>query len=298
MEAIGFLGLGAMGSAIAGRLVDAGYAVTVWNRSTGAADDLVERGARLASSPAESLALPLSFSMLADDAAVDQVLSSEQLGTAPARRIHVCMASVSPNAADALAERMLASDSQLVSAPVLGRPAVAKEGKLNILAAGQSEAIDRVEPLLLHCGVKVWRFGETPRMANAVKISVNFTILHALQAMAESVTLVESQGIEAQRFINLLSGTLLSAPIYSVYGGIIAQQQYDPPGFAMPLGLKDLRLTETLAAEKGITLPTASLLHRIFDTALGDAQLAKLDWAALAEITRQQRLEHVVNDER
>lgn len=298
MTNIGFLGLGAMGSAIAGRLVDAGHTVTVWNRSSAAAVDLVHRGAILAKSPGEALDLPISFSMLADDRAVAEVLSAEHLDHGSAGRIHVCMASVSPAAADALAQRLARVGATLVSAPVLGRPAVAKEGKLNILAAGIADAVDEVEPFLLECGVKVWRFGDQPRMANAVKISVNFSILHALQAIAESITLVESQGVEAQHFIDLVTGTLLNAPIYEVYGNIIAGRHYDPPGFAMPLGLKDLRLTEELAAEKGITLPSTPVLHCVLDRALEDVELAGLDWSALAEVTRRQRLAHVMDYER
>lgn len=292
MTEIGFLGLGAMGKAIAGRLVDAGFEVTVWNRSAAAADELVAKGAQLAASPAEALSKKLSFSMLADDNAVADVLSSENFGTGDSR-IHVCMASISPEAADALGQRLQDAGMTLVSSPVLGRPAVAQEGKLNILAAGPVEAVARVEPYLLHCGVKVWNFGTNPRMANAVKISVNFTILHALQAMAEGITLVESQGVEATDFVELLTGTLFSAPIYSVYGNIIAQQNYSPPGFKMALGLKDLKLAEGLAAENNVVLPTSPLLHQIFETALADEKLAELDWSAMAEVTRQQKHERI-----
>lgn len=293
MTGIGFLGLGAMGQAIAGRLVDAGLDVTVWNRNAGATEDLLRRGATLASSPQEALSQPISFSMLADDDAVADVLATRHLAGPPGR-IHVCMSSISPHAADELNVRLSHAGMILVSAPVLGRPAVAQEGKLNILAAGPSTAIEIVEPLLLHCGVKVWNFGDTPRLANAVKVSVNYTILHALQAMAEGITLVESQGVSAEDFVELLTSTLFSAPIYSIYGNIIAEQNYSPPGFKMALGLKDLKLAESLAQENEIQLPSSELLHHIFDVALNDEKLSGLDWAAMAEVTRRQNHERII----
>ncbi len=288
MARIGFLGLGNMGSAMAGRLVAAGHEVTVWNRSPEAADELVAAGASRAATSAEALAAPISFSMLANDAAAETVLSAANLA-GDAGRIHVNMASISPGAADRIGAVLDGLGVAYIASPVLGRPAVAAAGNLNILTAGPDSAIDTVLPLLEVLGAKVWRFGEQPRRANAVKISVNFTILHALQAMAESVTLVEAHDIDASDFVELLSGTLFAGVVYSGYGSMIAEKRYSPAGFAMPLGLKDLGLAEDLAAEGGIALPTAPVLRDRFEKALADPQLADLDWSAVAEITRQQR---------
>jgi len=284
---LGFLGLGNMGQAIAGRLVAAGYDVVVWNRSSGAADDLVAAGARLATDAREALAAPVSFSMLADDAAAESVLSAENLAGAGSGRIHVNMASISAAAADRIQAVAESVGVGYVSCPVLGRPAVAAEGKLNLLVAGAPELCDAVAPYLEHCGVKQWRFGDTPRQANAVKVSMNFTILHALQAMAESITLVEAHGVEATTFIELMSNSLFAGPVYAGYGSMIAERRYSPPGFRMPLGLKDLGLAEELAAEKNVTLPTAPILRDRFEQALADAALAELDWSAVAEVTRR-----------
>lgn len=284
---LGFLGLGNMGQAIAGRLVAAGYDVVVWNRSSGAADELVASGARLASDAREALAAPVSFSMLADDPAAEAVLSAENLSGGEAGRIHVNMASISAAAADRIQAVAEAAGVGYVSSPVLGRPAVAAEGKLNLLVAGAPELCDAVAPYLEHCGVKQWRFGDTPRQANAVKVAMNFTILHALQAMAESITLVEAHGVDASDFIELMSNSLFAGPVYAGYGSMIAERRYSPPGFRMPLGLKDLGLAEELAAEQGVELPTAPILRDRFERALADAELADLDWSAVAEVTRR-----------
>jgi 3-hydroxyisobutyrate dehydrogenase-like beta-hydroxyacid dehydrogenase len=284
---LGFLGLGNMGQAIAGRLVGAGYDVVVWNRSAGAADELVAAGARLAANAREALSAPISFSMLADDQAAEGVLNAENLSGGASGRIHVNMASISAAAADRIQAVSEAAGVGYVSSPVLGRPAVAAEGKLNLLVAGAPELCDAVAPHLEHCGITQWRFGDTPRQANAVKVAMNFTILHALQAMAESITLVEAHGVDASDFIELMSNSLFAGPVYAGYGSMIAERRYSPPGFRMPLGLKDLGLAEELAAEKGVELPTAPILRDRFERALADAELADLDWSAVAEVTRR-----------
>ncbi len=286
MTRLGFLGVGNMGSAIAGRLVGAGHEVLVWNRSPEAAADLVAAGATRVDSPADALAAEVSFSMLANDEAAESVLTAGNLGGA-AGRIHVNMASISPAAADRLEEVHRAAGLYYVAAPVLGRPQVAAAGGLNILVAGPADAVDAALPYLDVLGTRTWRFGEEPRRANATKVSVNFVILHALQAMAEGITLVESQGIDASEFIELLSSTLFGGVVYSGYGSMIAERRYSPAGFAMQLGLKDLGLAEDLAAEGGVVLPTAPVLRDRFERALEDSVLAGLDWSAVAEVTRQ-----------
>lgn len=285
MAKLGFLGLGSMGSAIAGRLVDAGHEVTVWNRSPEAAAGLVAAGATLADSPADALAQPVSFSMLANDEAAEAVLTADNLAGA-AGRIHVNMASISAGAADRLEALSLAAGVQYLASPVLGRPAVAAAGGLNILVAGPEETVLAVEPLLGILGARLWRFGERPRKANIVKIAVNFTIIHAMQALGEGIGLVEAHGIDASDYVELLGGTLFGGVVFTGYGSIIAERRYSPPGFTMALGLKDLALAEETAAEAGVTLPTAPVLREKFETALATESLASLDWSAMAEVSR------------
>jgi len=285
VAAIGFLGLGNMGSAMAGRLREVGHDVVVWNRSPAAAEGLVAAGATLAGSAAQALASPVSFSMMANDAAAEAVLSTENL-RGEAGRLHVNMASLSPGAADRLAAAHEEAGVGYIAAPVLGRPAVAAAGNLNILAAGPAELVDVAMPYLEALSTRVWRFGDDPRRANSVKIAVNFTILHALQAMAEGINLVEAHDVDAGDFIELLSSTLFGGVVYSGYGSMMAERRYSPPGFSMDLGLKDLGLAEDLAAEGGVTLPTAPVLRDRFERALADDALAQLDWSAVAEVTR------------
>jgi 3-hydroxyisobutyrate dehydrogenase-like beta-hydroxyacid dehydrogenase len=285
MATLGFLGMGNMGSAMAGRLLESGHELRVWNRSPDACDELVAKGAVRVSSAREALAESVSFSMFANDEAAEAVLSAENLAGAEGR-MHVNMASISTAAAERLTAVAGSAGVGYLASPVLGRPAVAAAGNLNLLVAGPEALVAAAAPYLDVLGVRTWRFGEQPSRANGVKISVNFTILHALQAMAEGINLVESQGLEAGDFIELLSGTLFPGVVYSGYGSMMAERRYTPPGFSMPLGLKDLGLAEDLAAEGGVTLPSAPVLRDRFETALADPDLAELDWSAVAEVTR------------
>lgn len=287
MTRIGLLGLGNMGRAMAGRLVAAGHDLVVWNRSPEAADELVAAGATLAADPAEALAAPISFSMLANDEAAESVLTAEHL-RGDDGRVHVNMASISAAAADRLQAVHAEAGVGYVAAPVLGRPAVAEAGKLNIMVAGPADLVDRVEPLLAELSVRVWRFGDVPRRANVTKAAVNFMILHALQALGESITLVEAHDIDASDFVELLTNSLFGGVAYSGYGPMIAERRYSPAGFSMALGLKDLGLAEALAEEKGITLPTAPVIRDRFERALADDELKDYDWSGVAEVTRRQ----------
>ncbi len=288
MAQLGFLGLGTMGRQMARRLVAAGHEVRVWNRSPDPVADLVAAGAVAAASPAEALAADVSFSMLANDQAADEVLTLDHLAGEPGR-LHVAMASLSPAAAGRLAGRHALAGVGYLAAPVLGRWTVAAEGNLNIIAAGAAADLERAAPYLEVLGKRVWVVGEDPRLANVVKAAVNYDIIHAFQAIGESVALVEANGVDAGLFTELLSSTLFPGPVYTGYGEMIAQSRFTPPGFTMALGSKDLGLAEEIAAEAGILLPTAPLLRVAFDTALASADLADVDWSGVAEITRRQR---------
>lgn len=286
MARVGFLGMGNMGGAMAGRLLESGHEVVVWNRTPEACDDLVARGAVRVETAREALAEAVSFSMFANDEASEAVLSADNLAGS-AGRMHVNTASISAAAADRIAAVHAAAGVGYLASPVLGRPAVAAAGNLNLLVAGPDDLVEAAAPYLSVLGARTWRFGTEPRRANAVKIAVNFTILHALQAMAEGITLVEAQDVDAADFVELLAGTLFGGVVYSGYGSMIAERRYSPPGFSMPLGLKDLGLAEDLAAETGTVLPTAPVLRDRFEQALANPELAELDWSAVAEVTRE-----------
>ena len=285
MAEIGFVGLGTMGSAMAKNLVDAGHTVRVWNRNPDATAPLLAAGAVAAESATHALESGIAFSMLSNDAAADAVFSEDALQGVPGS-LHVNMASVSPVAASALAERHAAAGVGYVAAPVLGRPPVAAAGKLNILAGGADADLDRLEPFFDVLGARTWRIGTEPAQANLVKIAVNFNLIHAIEALGESISIVEHHGIDPVQFVELLTGTLFGGVAYSSYGDIIAQRRYEPAGFTTVLGLKDLGLAEAAAARVGVTLPTAAALRQVFQQTLAQPGAENLDWAAIAEVAR------------
>ncbi len=286
MAQVGFLGLGSMGQAMARRLIDAGHDVVVWNRSAGPRDELASLGATAVETPAEALAADLSVSMLANDVAVDAVLCEDNL---PSHRIvHANMASVSPDMARMLSARFQQAGHGYVASPVLGRPNVAASGGLNILAAGLTDDIALLQPLFDAMGTKTWPLGELPHTANVVKIAVNYSIIHALQSLAESIAIATSAGVKPSDFVEVLTSTLFGGVVFTGYGTLIAERNYTPAAFSLELGLKDLGLAEATAETAGISLPTSSLLRELFETALADPDLADKDWSAVAEITLNQ----------
>ncbi|MEV8268666.1 NAD(P)-dependent oxidoreductase [Microbacterium sp. NPDC076911] len=289
MAPVGFLGLGRMGLAIAGRLSVAGVPLQLWNRSwRDSMDAVLSDWATRVDTAAEALASPISFSMLADDDAAEAVLSRVNLGTSEHARVHVNMASLSVRMGELLTRRCEEAGIVYVAAPVLGRPEVAVAGNLNVLLAGPSPALNEVEPLLALFSKGRWPLGEVPRQANAVKIAMNFMLLHALESMGEGIALVEAEGVSADAFVDIFTNTFFGGMVHSIYGGMIAERRYSPAGFSMALGLKDLSLAEQLAAESKIDVATAPVLRDRFETALADPELADLDWSAIAEISRSQ----------
>ena len=162
---------------------------------------------------------------------------------------------------------------------------MALAGALNVLAAGAPDAIAKAQPVLDLLAAKVWPLGEDPVRANALKLAGNFMIVSAIESMGEAVALGEAYGVEAPELLDMLSSTLFSAPIYKIYGGMIAERRYSPPGFAAELGLKDVRLVLDAAEAKGLSMPLADLAEASLESLLG-GEHKDLDLAALAEVAR------------
>jgi 3-hydroxyisobutyrate dehydrogenase-like beta-hydroxyacid dehydrogenase len=281
---IGFIGLGQMGKAIATNLIRAGHRLRVWNRSPAPAQELAALGATVAAEPADAARGEVLMTMLSDDEAHRSVL----IGTgvydrAPRGLIHVNFATVSV----ALARELTALASKrgvaYVAAPVFGRPEVAQSGKLNVVVAGDPAAIGRIEPLLAAVGERTWPLGSPPERANVVKLAGNFMIACALEAMGEAAALVRAHGIDAAEMLEVLTSTLFASPVYKIYGRLIAEQRYQPAGFSMVLGLKDVRVALEAGQGAHVPLPFASVVRDHFLEALA-ARRADYDWAALAEV--------------
>ena len=254
---IGFIGLGNMGAAIAGRLLEAGHTLRVWNRSPEPARRLAERGAQVATGAEEAFRGAVVFSMLSDDPVTRAVLLDSGIvarATPATSPVHVNLATISAALGDELAERHSERGVGYVAAPVLGRPDVAAAGKLTVLAAGAGDAVESVLPLLEGTvGQKVVRFGERASQANVVKLAVNFMLAAAIESMGEAAALTAGYGVEPRELFELIGQSLFPGPVYQGYGRLIAEGRFEPAGFRARLGLKDVRLA--LAAAEAVTTP-------------------------------------------
>ncbi|MEY9876362.1 3-hydroxyisobutyrate dehydrogenase-like beta-hydroxyacid dehydrogenase [Streptacidiphilus sp. MAP12-33] len=283
---VGFVGLGAMGRAMAGRLLRSGHAVRVWNRSPEPVAELVAQGAERAADLAAALRCDVVVSMLADDRAVNLLLDPGLLAGARPGLVHVNMATVSVE----LAQRATAVHTHhglgYVAAPVLGRPPVAEAGQLTVLAAGAPELLDRVEPLLTVLGRRVWRLGDEPYLASAHKLAANYLIACAIGAMAEAAALVDAVGGEPADLIGVVTDSVLPGPVHTGYGTMIAERRYEPAGFRAVLGLKDVNLALTAGAEANVPLPLGGVLRDALLDAVAHGE-GDHDWAVLAEVARR-----------
>ena len=277
---VGFIGLGAMGSAMARNLAKAGHTVRAWNRS----GDPGMEGVAMASDPADAFTAEVVFTMLSDDPAIREVLLEPGvLGSVRTGLVHVVTSTISVAFAGELAAAHAAAGVGYVSAPVLGRPDVAVKGELNILAAGQREAIATVRPLLDVLAKKIWDMGEDPPRANAAKIAANMMIAMAIEAMAEAVVLVEASGLPRDAFFELILGTLFGGRAYESYSDHIAREAYEP-GFKATLGLKDLRLATRVAEDADRRLPMLDAVRDRLAKAV-EAGLGDKDWSIMADYT-------------
>ncbi|CAM4097474.1 NAD(P)-dependent oxidoreductase [Bordetella muralis] len=280
---IAFLGLGTMGLPMASNLLKAGYTVHAWNRSPAPLATLAERGASAAASAREAAAdADILISILADDEAVRAtILDGQVLATLKTGALHINMATISVELASNLAQEHQDKGVQYVAAPVLGRVNVAEAGQLNILAAGDAQALATAQPLFDVLGQKTWKCGARPEQANAVKLAVNFMIASAIGTMGEAVALVQGHDVAKTEFLDLITSTVFAAPVYQGYGGAIAQDRYEPAGFKLSLGLKDVRLTLAAGERANVPLPIASALRDTHIESLAHGE-GHLDWAALS----------------
>jgi 3-hydroxyisobutyrate dehydrogenase-like beta-hydroxyacid dehydrogenase len=282
---IGFIGLGHMGTGMALNLLRAGHDVTVYNRTPGKAQPLVSQGAHAANEVADACRGDAVITMLSDDSAVEAIVFGNKGVIASLREgaIHISMSTISVALSDRLAEAHAKAGQGYVAAPVFGRPEAAAAAKLFIIAAGADAALTRCQPLFDVLGQETFVVGARASMANLVKLSGNFLIASVLESLGEAFALVRKSGIDPQRFLDILTGTLFSAPIYRTYGPIIAAGSVPANGFKTSLALKDMRLALAAADASTVPMPVASLIRDHFIEAVAQGE-GNADWSGLARL--------------
>jgi 3-hydroxyisobutyrate dehydrogenase-like beta-hydroxyacid dehydrogenase len=283
-KTIGFIGLGKMGEPMARNLLRAGYRLRVYNRTSAKAQALAGEGAEVVATLRDVVEPGgIVLSMVANDHALEEVVLGENgigkvLG---AGGIHISMSTVSPQIAQKLSAFYQKQGASYLAAPVFGRPDAAAAQKLWICMAGDGKTKERAKPILEALGQQIFDFGEKPEAANVVKLAGNFLIGAAIEAMAEAFTFAEKNGVSREKVADVFSHTFLACPIYQNFGKVIATQEYQPAGFKLSLGLKDMNLLNSVAATSLTPMPLGNLLQERLLSAMSKGR-ADMDWTALA----------------
>jgi 3-hydroxyisobutyrate dehydrogenase-like beta-hydroxyacid dehydrogenase len=290
---VGFVGLGGMGSAMAANLLKAGHEVTVWSRRPEPAERLRELGARVVDSPNAAFKGDAFLSMLSDDAAVRAVVEEGGLLSGRTDTAHINCATVSVACAEELTTLHQKAGAPYLAAPVFGRPEAAAAAKLHVVAAGDPALIAKMQPLFDAIGQKTWVVGDRPSQANVVKICGNFMLASAIETLSEASALANAYGVPTRTLFEVMTSTLFAAPAYQIYGKIIADKKFEPPGFRMKLGFKDVRLALAASDSSSVPLPFGAALRDVFLEAIAGG-LGDADWSAISEVA--QRRAHLPRD--
>jgi 3-hydroxyisobutyrate dehydrogenase-like beta-hydroxyacid dehydrogenase len=286
---VGFIGLGHMGLPMARTLLKAGHTVRVYNRTRGRAKLLEPDGAIGVDTPADACAGGVVITMLANDQAVEEAVFASRgiLQGLPKGGVHVSMSTITVALSERLLEAHRGAGQDYVGAPVFGRPEAAAMAKLFIVAAGDVEVIAQLQPLFKALGQRTFVLSTNPPEANLVKLSGNFLIASMIECLGETFALMRKYAVDPHRFLEIMTESLFDAPIYKNYGALIADKKYQPAGFRLELGLKDIRSVLAAAEDKSVPMPVASIVrdHFISGIARGGADL---DWAGLARVPAEE----------
>ena len=284
MIRVGFIGIGRMGSAIAGRVLAGGHHVVVYNRTREKTAALAGGGAHVAASIAAACdERDVVMTMLADDAALSEVVLSPGglRDSLASGAIHVVMGTHGVATVRSLAAAHTEAGQVLVAAPVLGRPDVAAAGNLGIVTAGPPEAVEFCQPLFEVIGRRTFDAGTAPEGATAVKLANNFLLGCAIEVMGEAFSLARSYEVAPAVLYDVMIDGLFASPAYNVYGKIMVEEAYDNVGFTADLGLKDANLILAAADLARIPLPSANAWRDRLLGAIAHGDGAK-DWAVVA----------------
>ena len=258
---VGMIGLGRMGQGIAGRVAGAGHDLRVYNRTPEKAAALGKAGATISPSIAAACeGREAVITMLADDAALEAVTlgAGGIRASLPKGAIHVAMGTHSVDATRATAQAHAAAGQIFVAAPVQGRPEVAAQGQIGIIAAGPADAIARCRPLFEVIGRKTYVAGTDHTSAAAIKLAHNMILGCAIEALGEGFVLAEKYGVARQLFYEVLTDVLFACPAYKGYGKLIADEDYDKIGITVRLALKDADLAFAAAEDVTVPMPSAN----------------------------------------
>jgi 3-hydroxyisobutyrate dehydrogenase-like beta-hydroxyacid dehydrogenase len=282
--ACGFVGLGAMGSRIAGRLLDAGYELYGTNRTRSKAQPLIDRGLIWRDTPREvAAAADIVFSMVTDDAALDAVTSWPDgiIAGLEVGKVYVDMSTVSPRTSRQLAERVASHGAQMLDAPVSGSIPQAESGTLAIMVGGSDEAFATVEPILRELGQSVTHVG-TNGHGLLLKLAINISLAVQTLAFSEGLLLAERGGIDRRLAAETMSHSPIGSPMLKARVPLLLDLP-EQAWFDVALMQKDIRLAREAADELATALPSAAIADDML-TRASELGYAHRDIAALRQV--------------
>jgi 3-hydroxyisobutyrate dehydrogenase-like beta-hydroxyacid dehydrogenase len=269
---IGWLGLGSMGSLVVERLLDAGRAVTGWNRTAAKAEPLVAKGMRGAGSPREvAEQSDVLLSMLTDAAAVKAVARGPDgliAGLRPGA-VYADMSTISPDASRAIAREVDGAGATMLDAPVSGSPTTLEQGKLAIMIGGPEEALEQIRPVLLDIGPTITRIGPNGT-AVQTKIAINLALVVQVIAFCEGVALAEQGGVEREVVVDAMLKSVISSPVLGYRGPFILEGRMpEEPLADVTLQQKDMLLALEEGRRMGSPVPLTAAANEMLNAARG-----------------------------
>lgn len=288
---VAFIGLGNMGSGIAGCVLKAGFDLTVWNRTAAKMDPLVAAGAKPAASAKEAVtgADVVITSLMDDKSIVDKLQEADGIlaGLKPGA-VHVCVTTISPACAEQLTELHRKHGSHYVSGPVVGRPDAAASGQLISFLAGDAQAISTATPVCKAYSKQVTAISERPAIANSMKLCINYNIISIIEMIGETYVLAEKCGVPLEPMRDFYQQALFAHPALKMYAEKLRSRDFGGRGgFVMKGGLKDVTLMLSTAAAVGAKLEIGEIAQRKLQTGV-DTGMEETDWSAIYEITRKE----------
>ena len=283
MANVGFVGLGVMGSRMVKRLLEAGHAVTGYNRTKSKAQWLVDAGMKWADTPrAAAQAGEFVFSMVTNTEALQAVTTGADgiLAGLSANKIYIDMSTVSPSTSRELAKQVESKGAQMLDAPVSGSVITLEEGKLSIMVGGNRSALERARPILEGIGPKVTHVGGNG-LAVSMKIATNLSLAVQMLAFSEGVLLAEKSGIPRETAVEVLLNSVIASPMVK-YRGPFVLKMPDEAWFDVNMMQKDMLLALEMGRQLEVPLPTAAITNQMLTAARGMG-LAEKDFAILFE---------------
>ena len=284
MSNLGFVGLGVMGSRMVKRLLDAGHAVTGYNRTKSKAQWLLDQGMRWADTPrAVAEAADVTFSMVTDTTALKAIAEGSHgilAGLGPGK-VYVDMSTVSPAASRDLAARVEAQGAHMLDAPVSGSVVTLEEGKLSIMVGGDAGTFEKVRPVLESIGPKVTHVGGNG-LAVSMKIATNLSLAVQMLAFSEGVLLAEKSGIRRETAVEVLLNSVIASPMVK-YRGPFVLSMPDQAWFDVNMMQKDMNLALEMGRQLDVPLPTTAITNELLTAARGMG-LAEQDFAVVFQV--------------